>query len=78
MMVGDVKEAMQDLTAAIDANCYSSHAYFNRANLHRYHGNLQAARDDYEMSKFRTLLKFVLECETCPDNVMYRCEAVAR
>ena len=47
-LIGERDAAMNDLSAAIVINPHASHAHFNRGNLNRFHGDLPAARRDYE------------------------------
>ena len=45
--VGDVKRAVDDLTAAISLNCFDGDFYANRALLLRRRGEFEAAQRDY-------------------------------
>ena len=60
-MVGEREGGMADLTAALSLNPHAAHAYFNRGNMHRCHGDLQGAQQDYQSGKmFRALFRGVL------------------
>jgi tetratricopeptide (TPR) repeat protein len=47
-MVGEREGAMADLSGAISLNPHAAHAFFNRGNLYRCRGDLQAAQQDYQ------------------------------
>ena len=50
-MVGEREGVMADLTAAISLNPHAAHAFFNRGNLSRCCGDLQAAQQDYQLGE---------------------------
>ena len=51
VMLRDTKSALDDFREAILMNPFSSHAYFNRANLYRSMGEFKKAELDYKKGK---------------------------
>ena len=50
VMLGEMDQAMADLTAAITLNPHTGHVYFNRANVYRSLGAMEMAGEDYIMA----------------------------
>ena len=48
VMLRDSQSAIDDFSAAIEANPYSAHAYFNRGNLYHSLGDHEKAEEDYK------------------------------
>ena len=67
-MVGEREGAMADLSGAISLNPHAAHAFFNRGNLYRCRGDLQAAQQDYQSGEISSS---DVSSYRCPESMVF-------